>query len=61
MTAAKPQIICRGVTSKRWPKEAVASSTSPILSLSQMAPFRLASPGRSMPVFSIIPKASKYS
>ena len=59
MTAAKEAIICRGVTSSRWPKEPTARSTLVMLALGQMAPVVLASPGRSMPVRSVSPKASR--
>ena len=55
-------IICIGVIWKDWPNDELARLTTVILSFSKyvVPAFGEVSPGRSIPVFSVKPNASKY-
>ena len=57
-TAAAAVTICMGVTLVVWPNAELESSTIPISDSFTYS--ESASPGRSIPVFSVKPKASKY-
>ena len=58
--AAAAVIMCRGVMEKFWPKDSTARLEGVLISSMALWYKVTASPGRSMPVLSVKPKASRY-